>query len=98
MSSSLPPALLDTIEVGRHVRHMGDATHHTSHITHHIRHYTLIISHHMSAPSISPLPTSPPPQAVWSLSSAKPNFGVQQLRDSNLDTYWQSDGLHPHFI
>ncbi len=28
-------------------------------------------------------------QAVWSLSSAKPGFGVEQLRDDNLDTYWQ---------
>jgi anaphase-promoting complex subunit 10 len=37
-------------------------------------------------------------QAVWSLSSAKPGFGVEQLRDDNLDTYWQSDGAQPHFI
>jgi hypothetical protein len=28
-------------------------------------------------------------QAVWSLSSAKPGFGVAQLRDDNLETYWQ---------
>ncbi len=28
-------------------------------------------------------------QAVWSLSSAKPGFGVEQLRDDNLETYWQ---------
>jgi hypothetical protein len=28
-------------------------------------------------------------QAVWSLSSAKPGFGVEQLRDDNIDTYWQ---------
>ena len=28
-------------------------------------------------------------QAVWSLSTAKPGNGVDQLRDGNLDTYWQ---------
>ena len=37
-------------------------------------------------------------QAVWSLSSCKPGFGVDQLRDGNLDTYWQSDGPQPHLI
>ncbi|KAG7251487.1 hypothetical protein CRUP_029163, partial [Coryphaenoides rupestris] len=35
-------------------------------------------------------------QAVWSLSSCKPGFGVDQLRDDNLETYWQSDGSQPH--
>jgi len=37
-------------------------------------------------------------EAVWSLSSAKPGNGVEQLRDDNMDTYWQSDGLQPHLI
>ncbi|CAI5742291.1 unnamed protein product [Peronospora destructor] len=36
--------------------------------------------------------------AVWSLSSAKPGNGVDQLRDNNMDTYWQSDGMQPHLI
>jgi len=27
--------------------------------------------------------------AVWSLSTAKPGNGVEQLRDDNLDSYWQ---------
>jgi len=36
--------------------------------------------------------------AVWSLSSAKPGFGVQQLRDDDFNTYWQSDGDQPHYI
>ncbi|CEG39981.1 anaphase-promoting complex subunit 10 [Plasmopara halstedii] len=36
--------------------------------------------------------------AVWSLSSAKPGNGVDQLRDNNTDTYWQSDGMQPHVI
>jgi len=36
--------------------------------------------------------------AAWSLSSAKPGFGVEQLRDNNLGTYWQSDGPQPHFV
>ncbi|XP_046856474.1 anaphase-promoting complex subunit 10-like [Xenia sp. Carnegie-2017] len=37
-------------------------------------------------------------QAVWSLSSCKPGYGVEQLRDGNLDTYWQSDGPQPHLV
>lgn len=37
-------------------------------------------------------------QAVWSLSSCKPGFGVEQLRDDCLDTYWQSDGPQPHLV
>ncbi|KAK2165225.1 hypothetical protein LSH36_53g05032 [Paralvinella palmiformis] len=37
-------------------------------------------------------------QAVWSLSSCKPGFGVDQLRDGSLDTYWQSDGPQPHLV
>lgn len=36
--------------------------------------------------------------AVWSLSSAKTGFGIQQLRDDDFNTYWQSDGDQPHFI
>lgn len=37
-------------------------------------------------------------QAHWSLSTSKPGNGVDQLRDSSLETYWQSDGLQPHYI
>ncbi|CAM9275203.1 unnamed protein product [Ectocarpus sp. 12 AP-2014] len=37
-------------------------------------------------------------EAVWSLSSAKPGNGVDQLRDDSTDTYWQSDGGQPHLI
>jgi anaphase-promoting complex subunit 10 len=37
-------------------------------------------------------------QAVWSLSSCKPGFGVDQLRDNCLETYWQSDGPQPHLV
>jgi anaphase-promoting complex subunit 10 len=37
-------------------------------------------------------------QAVWSLSTAKPGNGVEQLRDSSTDTYWQSDGPQPHLV
>ncbi|KAI5072287.1 hypothetical protein GOP47_0012393 [Adiantum capillus-veneris] len=36
--------------------------------------------------------------AVWSVSSAKPGNGVELLRDSNLETYWQSDGAQPHLV
>jgi len=35
----------------------------------------------------------------WQLSSAKPGNGVEQIRDANTDTYWQSDGMsQPHLI
>jgi len=37
-------------------------------------------------------------QAIWSLSSCKPGFGVDQLRDPSLETYWQSDGQLPHLV
>ncbi|GFG34135.1 hypothetical protein Cfor_08139 [Coptotermes formosanus] len=37
-------------------------------------------------------------QAIWSLSSCKPGFGVDQLRDDCTDTYWQSDGQLPHLV
>ncbi|KAG1659675.1 Beta-alanine-activating enzyme [Nymphon striatum] len=37
-------------------------------------------------------------QAVWSLSSCKPGYGVEQIRDGCLDTYWQSDGPQPHLV
>ncbi|XP_065681010.1 anaphase-promoting complex subunit 10 isoform X1 [Hydra vulgaris] len=36
--------------------------------------------------------------AVWSLSSCKPGFGVSELRDNKLTTYFQSDGPQPHLI
>ncbi len=37
-------------------------------------------------------------QATWSLSSCKPGFGVDQLRDGSVETYWQSDGQLPHLV
>ncbi|XP_061164027.1 anaphase-promoting complex subunit 10-like isoform X1 [Saccostrea echinata] len=37
-------------------------------------------------------------QAVWSLSSCKPGFGVEQLLDNTVDAYWQSDGPQPHLV
>ena len=37
-------------------------------------------------------------EAVWSLSTAKPGNGVEQIRDGNTETYWQSDGGQPHLI
>ncbi|KAJ1625798.1 anaphase-promoting complex, subunit 10/DOC domain-containing protein [Pavlovales sp. CCMP2436] len=37
-------------------------------------------------------------QAVWSLSTAKPGNGVDQLRDASTETYWQSDGPQPHLV
>mmetsp|Transcript_61248 Transcript_61248/g.181133 ORF Transcript_61248/g.181133 Transcript_61248/m.181133 type:complete len:238 (-) Transcript_61248:10-723(-) len=37
-------------------------------------------------------------EAVWSLSTAKPGNGVEQIRDGSIDTYWQSDGGQPHLI
>lgn len=37
-------------------------------------------------------------EGIWSLSTAKPGNGVDQLRDESLETYWQSDGMQPHTI
>lgn len=37
-------------------------------------------------------------QAIWTLSSAKAGNGVDQLRDDNINTFWQSDGTQPHSI
>lgn len=37
-------------------------------------------------------------QAIWSVSSCKPGYGVSQLRDNSRETYWQSDGTQPHHI
>lgn len=37
-------------------------------------------------------------EAVFSISSAKPGNGVDQLRDNSPETYWQSDGAFPHMI
>lgn len=36
--------------------------------------------------------------AVWTLSSSKEGNGVVQLRDDNMETFWQSDGVVPHTI
>ncbi|KAJ9522841.1 hypothetical protein QJQ45_023624, partial [Haematococcus lacustris] len=36
--------------------------------------------------------------ASWSVTSAKPGNGIELLRDGRSDTFWQSDGLQPHFI
>eukprot|EP00919_Chromeraceae_sp_WS-2016_P029135 GHVR01069080.1.p1 GENE.GHVR01069080.1~~GHVR01069080.1.p1 ORF type:complete len:212 (+),score=42.65 GHVR01069080.1:30-638(+) len=36
--------------------------------------------------------------ATWTLSSAKPGNGVDQLRDGSLETFWQSDGSQPHTV
>ena len=52
----------------------------------------------LSDPKIAPAYRDIGSQAHWSLSSTKPGNGVEQLRDSSLDTYWQSDGMQPHYI
>lgn len=36
--------------------------------------------------------------AFWEVSSAKPGFGADRLRDSSTDAYWQSDSVGPHAI
>lgn len=36
--------------------------------------------------------------AVWTVSTAKPGNGVEQLLDRSTETYWQSDGPQPHTI
>ncbi|RKP21598.1 galactose-binding like protein [Rozella allomycis CSF55] len=37
-------------------------------------------------------------QAHWMLSSRKMGFGVENLRDDQVETFWQSDGNQPHLI
>uniref|UniRef100_G3MTI4 Anaphase-promoting complex subunit 10 n=1 Tax=Amblyomma maculatum TaxID=34609 RepID=G3MTI4_AMBMU len=37
-------------------------------------------------------------QAVWSLSSCMRGYGIHQLLDDSIDTYWQSDGILPHEV
>ena len=37
-------------------------------------------------------------QALISVSSCKPGFGVKQLLDPSIDTFYQSDGPQPHQI
>ena len=36
--------------------------------------------------------------ALWTVSSCKPGSGVQNLRDNDRSTVWQSDGAQPHTI
>ena len=43
----------------------------------------------MQAPEYSSVPLEIGGQAVWSLSSSKPGFGITQLRDGSTNTYWQ---------
>ena len=40
----------------------------------------------------------PSSAASWTLSSAKPGNGIEQLLDRTGDTYWQSDGVQPHLL
>ncbi|GAA6014923.1 hypothetical protein JCM10207_002228 [Rhodosporidiobolus poonsookiae] len=36
--------------------------------------------------------------ASWAVSSQKPSYGVENLRDDNPNTLWQSEGAQPHLI
>ncbi|BGP39238.1 hypothetical protein JCM10450v2_003194 [Rhodotorula kratochvilovae] len=36
--------------------------------------------------------------ATWAVSSAKPGYGVEHIRDPNPATLWQSEGAQPHLI
>ncbi|GAA6058828.1 hypothetical protein JCM10212_002772 [Sporobolomyces blumeae] len=36
--------------------------------------------------------------ASWAVSSAKPGYGVEHLRDGKTTTFWQSEGGQPHLI
>ncbi|GAA5902925.1 hypothetical protein JCM6882_009162 [Rhodosporidiobolus microsporus] len=36
--------------------------------------------------------------AAWSVSSSKPGYGVENLRDGTTATIWQSEGAQPHLI
>jgi hypothetical protein len=35
---------------------------------------------------------------IWTLSSYKQGNGVEQLREDNINTFWQSDGSQPHYV
>jgi anaphase-promoting complex subunit 10 len=35
---------------------------------------------------------------LWSASTSKSKCGIENLRDDNLDTFWQSDSIQPHKI
>ncbi|KAK7203806.1 anaphase-promoting complex subunit 10 [Myxozyma melibiosi] len=37
-------------------------------------------------------------QAIWTLSTWKPGFGVTALLSENTDLYWQSDAPQPHHV
>lgn len=52
----------------------------------------------LPSPSLMPHLREVGSLATWILSSAKSGFGVEQLRDQNHETYWQSDGAQPHTI
>lgn len=52
----------------------------------------------LTDPTVSPSYREIGHLAHWSLSSSKPGNGIDQLRDSSHETYWQSDGLQPHYI
>lgn len=43
-------------------------------------------------PKIAPLLRPIGHEAIWTISSAKPGNGVDQIRDNSMETYWQSDG------
>ncbi|KAG0658420.1 Anaphase-promoting complex subunit 10 [Rhodotorula mucilaginosa] len=36
--------------------------------------------------------------AHWAVSSAKPGYGVENIKDANPATLWQSEGAQPHLI
>ncbi|XP_025191989.1 anaphase-promoting complex subunit 10-like isoform X2 [Melanaphis sacchari] len=36
--------------------------------------------------------------ATWTVSSCKPGFGANQLKDDSIETYWQSSGCLPHLV
>ncbi|GAA5865986.1 hypothetical protein JCM3774_005549 [Rhodotorula dairenensis] len=36
--------------------------------------------------------------AHWAVSSAKPGYGVENIKDANPATLWQSEGSQPHLI
>lgn len=43
-------------------------------------------------PKMAPLLRPIGHEAIWTISSAKPGNGVDQIRDNSMETYWQSDG------
>jgi len=63
-----------------------------------MQHAVIMEVHPPTIDAKSELEEIPIRDASWTLSSAKPGNGIEQLLESNPETFWQSDGTQPHTI